>query len=161
MSTRHLFNFSKSIIRRSFCSIKMSVDARLEAVPVVEIDVGVFKYILIKVQTVWQQEAWLHRTFNKICISFWRFMERKRPMEASLRSWLWGEFYAELDLLPLNNWQRTSLPIEETCDRSGTVSTYKNWIRDRLRYYHSLSWAFRMALTVWVFFRIGDAWYIG
>lgn len=27
----------------------MSVDARLEAVPVVEIDKGVFKYILIKV----------------------------------------------------------------------------------------------------------------
>lgn len=34
---------------RSLGSIRMSVDARLEAIPVVEIDEGVFKYILIKV----------------------------------------------------------------------------------------------------------------
>ncbi|CRL02047.1 CLUMA_CG015144, isoform A [Clunio marinus] len=34
---------------RPLCSIKMSVNARLEAIPIVEIDEGTFKYVLIKV----------------------------------------------------------------------------------------------------------------
>lgn len=45
--------FAKPLIRSvrlaSFRSLKMSSQARLDAVPVVEIDKGVFKYILIKV----------------------------------------------------------------------------------------------------------------
>jgi Janus/Ocnus family (Ocnus) len=48
MLRQRIFALSKTFVR-SLCSPKMSVDARLEAVPVVEIDEGVFKYILIKV----------------------------------------------------------------------------------------------------------------
>lgn len=43
-----VFRFAKSFVR-SLSSTKMSIDARLEAVSTVEIDEGVFKYILIKV----------------------------------------------------------------------------------------------------------------
>lgn len=39
--------FASRLVRS--VSVKMSSQARLEAVPVVEIDKGVFKYILIKV----------------------------------------------------------------------------------------------------------------
>jgi hypothetical protein len=46
--SRRIFAFTKSLAR-SFSGFKMSVDARLQAVPDVEIDEGVFKYILIKV----------------------------------------------------------------------------------------------------------------
>lgn len=43
-----IVSFTK-LLARQLSSVKMSIDARLEAVPVVEIDKGVFKYILIKV----------------------------------------------------------------------------------------------------------------
>lgn len=46
--SRRIIAFSKSFLR-PLSNVKMSIDARLEAVPVVEIDKGVFKYILIKV----------------------------------------------------------------------------------------------------------------
>lgn len=47
--SRRILWFAKSLAR-SLSTTKMSIDARLEAVPVVEIDgSGVFKYILIKV----------------------------------------------------------------------------------------------------------------
>lgn len=46
---RKIFGIGKTLIRSLISNVKMSVDARLEAVPVVEIDEGVFKYILIKV----------------------------------------------------------------------------------------------------------------
>lgn len=46
--SRKIFGFGKSFIR-SLSNVKMSIDAHLDAVPVVEIDEGVFKYILIKV----------------------------------------------------------------------------------------------------------------
>ncbi|CAG9806006.1 unnamed protein product [Chironomus riparius] len=45
--------FIKRILNNSFRNlsnlIKMSIDARLDAVPLVEIDSGIFKYVLIKV----------------------------------------------------------------------------------------------------------------
>lgn len=50
--SRRIFSFAKSFVR-SVSNVKMSVDARLEAVPVVDIDnAGVFKYILIKVSAL-------------------------------------------------------------------------------------------------------------
>ena len=52
---------NKIFLNHILKTIKMSTDARLAAVPVVEIDEGVFKYILIKVYGKQDSEKFIVR----------------------------------------------------------------------------------------------------